>query len=200
MYKIITLLLLSFGFGFMSNDAGEKLLGGLQDKFNKITNLSAEFKQTTNGKAAMNGKFFFKKEDKFRIELKNSTLVSDGTTNWSYNQKENKVIISSNNGSNASPFSLRKIVYEYPKECAIGSETIDGREVLLLTPNENSEIGYALVKIWINKENLIERIVLKDKAGNIIQIDFSKYKINQKLNDDKFNFTPPEGSKIIDLR
>ena len=70
----------------MSNDAGEKLLGGLQDKFNKITNLSAEFNQTTNGKAAMNGKFFFKKEDKFRIELKNSTLVSDGITNWSYNQ------------------------------------------------------------------------------------------------------------------
>lgn len=200
MYKIITLLLLSFGLGFSSNDAGEKLLAGLQDKFDKLTNLSAEFKQTTNGKAALNGKLIFKKEDKFRIELKNSTLVSDGTTNWSYNQKEHKVIISSSNDSNASPFSLRKIVYDYPKECSIGSETIDGREILVLTPNENSEIGYSLVKIWINKENLIERIVLIDKANNNIQIEFSKYKLNQKLTDNKFNFTPPEGSKIIDLR
>jgi outer membrane lipoprotein carrier protein len=200
MYKIITFLLLSFGLGFSVNDAGEKLLGSLQDKFDKVTNLSAEFKQTSNGKASLNGKFFFKKEDKFRIELKNSTLVSDGTTNWSYNQKEHKVIMSSNNSSNASPFSLRKIVYDYPKECSIGSETIDGREILVLTPNENSEIGYSLVKIWINKENLIERIVLIDKANNNIQIDFSKYKLNQKLTDNYFNFTPPEGSKVIDLR
>jgi outer membrane lipoprotein carrier protein len=200
MYKIITLLLLSVGFSFNLDDGGEKLLRNLQDKFGKVTNLSAEFKQTTNGKALLNGKFFFKKEDKFRIELKNSTLVSDGTTNWSYNQKEHKVIISNNNGSNASPFSLRKIIYDYPKECSIGSEIIDGREILILTPNQSSEIGYSLVKIWINKENLIERIILNDKAGNSIRIDFSKYKINWKIADNKFNFTPPEGSKIIDLR
>ena len=191
---------MSFGFNYNADDAGEKLLKNLRDKFDKVTNLSAEFKQTTNGKALLNGKFLFKKEDKFRIELKNSTLVSDGTTNWSYNSKEHKVIISSSNGSNASPFSLRKIVNEYPKECSVGSEIIDGKEILILTPNQSSEIGYSLVKIWINKENLIERIVLNDKAGNSIQIDFSKYKINQKMDDDKFVFSPPEGSKIIDLR
>jgi outer membrane lipoprotein carrier protein len=135
-----------------------------------------------------------------RIEFKSSTLISDGATNWSYNHKEHKVIISKNDENNASPFSLQKVVYDYPKECVVASEMDNGVEILVLTPNQDSSIGYSSIKIWINKENLINRIVLKDKADNLIQIDFSKYKVNQKISDSKFNFTPPEGSKVIDLR
>jgi outer membrane lipoprotein carrier protein len=76
----------------------------------------------------------------------------------------------------------------------------NGIEVLVLIPNKESSIGYSLIKIWVNNENLINRILLKDKADNLTQIDFSKYKVNQKITDSKFNFTPPEGSKVIDLR
>ncbi len=200
MANIISLLLLLF---FAKNnyyETGDKLLKNLQEKFNRVNDLSAEFNQSTNGKTILIGKFFFKKEDKLRIELKNSILVSDGMTNWSYNQKENKVIISKNDHSNASPFSLKKIVNDYPKECLISSETEGGNEVLILTPNSGSTISYKSIKIWINRENLISKIVLKDKADNLTQIDFSKYKVNQKISDGKFSFTPPEGSKVIDLR
>lgn len=199
MINIISLLLL-FNINLNFNDASEKLLKNLQDKFEKVIALSADFKQSTNGKAILNGKFFFKKEDKMRIELKNSTLVSDGATNWSFNQKENKVIISKNDEKNASPFSIRRVVFDYPKECMVTSEMNNGTEILVLTPNKDSYIGYSLIKIWMNKENLINRIVLKDKADNLIQIDFSKYKVNQKISDSKFSFIPPEGSKVIDLR
>ena len=193
-------LLLSFTFNLNYADAGNDILRNLQNKFDVINDLSAEFNQSTNGKANVTGKFIFKKEDKLRIEFKNSILISDGSTNWSYNQKEHKVIISSNDNSNASPFSLKKIVYDYPKECGVSSENDSGNEVLVLTPNKNSSIGYSLIKIWVNKENLISQIVMKDKSDNLIHIQFSKYKTNQKISDNKFNFTPPEGSKVIDLR
>ena len=199
MITIISLLLL-FNVNLNFDGFGEKLLKNLQDKFYKVKDLSADFKQSTNGKAILNGKFFFKKEDKMRIEFKNSTLVSDGATNWSFNQKENKVIISKNDEKNASPFSIRRVVFDYPKECVVTSEMNNGTEILVLTPNKDSYIGYSLIKIWMNKENLINRIVLKDQADNLIQIDFSKYKVNQKIADSKFNFTPTEGSKVIDLR
>jgi len=199
MINIISLLLL-FTAGLSFDDVGEKLLKNLQDKFDKVSDISAEFKQSTNGKATVSGKFFFKKEDKLRIEFKNSTLISDGITNWSFNQKEHKVIISQNDGSNASPFSLKKIVYEYPEECTVSSERENGTEVLVLVPNKESSIGYNTIKIRMTDEYLIERILMKDNADNLIQIDFSKYKVNQKIPDNKFNFTPPEGSKVIDLR
>lgn len=199
MINIISLLMF-FTVYLNFNEPGEKLLKNLQDKFSAVKDMSAEFNQSTNGKAILNGKFFFKKEDKLRIEFKNSILISDGATNWSYNKKELKVIISKNDDSNASPFSLKKIVIDYPKECVIESEMDNGTEVLVLIPNKGSTIGYSLIKIWMNKENLINHMVLKDNANNLIQIDFLKYKVNQKISDNKFNFTPPEGSKVIDLR
>jgi outer membrane lipoprotein carrier protein len=199
MINIISFLLL-FTVGLNYYTVGDKLLRNLQNKFNEVKDLSAEFKQSTSGRAVVSGKFLFKKEDKLRIEFKNSILVSDGSTNWNYNQKENKVIISKNDDSNASPFSLQKVIFDYPKECMVSSEMDDGTEVLILTPNKESSIGYSLIKIWLNNENLIIRIILKDKADNQIQIDFSKYKVNQKIADSKFSFTPPEGSKVIDLR
>jgi len=199
MINIISLLLL-FTAGLSFDDVGEKLLKNLQDRFDNVNDISAEFKQSTNGKAIVSGKFFFKKEDKLRIEFKNSTLVSDGLTNWSFNQKEHKVIISQNDGSNVSPFSLKKIVYDYPKECAVTSENDNGTKVLVLMPEKNSSIGYSAIKIWMTNENLISRILMKDNADNLTQIDFSKYKVNQKIPGSKFNFTPPEGSKVIDLR
>lgn len=186
-----------FSLNYLSS--GEELLKKLQDKFEKINDLTAEFKQSTNEKAAIDGKFFFKKKDMLRVELKKSILISNGVTNWNFNQKENKVIISKNE-DNASPLSLNKVIYDYPRECSISSEIIEREEVLILTPNKNSSIGYSLVKIWVNNENLIKQIVMKDKADNQIRIDFTNYRINQKIPDSKFSFSPPEGSKVIDLR
>ena len=66
MITIISLLLL-FNVNTNIDGDGEKLLKNLQDKFDKVKDLSAEFKQSTNGKAVLNGRFFFKKEDKLRI-------------------------------------------------------------------------------------------------------------------------------------
>lgn len=182
------------------DERGTKLLENIQDKFNEINNLSVEFKQNIIGKALFTGTLLFKKDDKLRIEFNHSVLVSDGKTNWSYNKKENKVIISNNEESSASPFSLKKIIYDYPKECSISSESSNGSSVLVLTPNASSSIGYSLIKIWSDSNNLINKVVLKDNADNLIQIEFFKYKLNQKVLDSKFIFYPPEGSKVIDLR
>lgn len=198
MINILTyFIMMIFSLNYLSS--GEELLKKLQDKFEKINDLTAEFKQSTNEKAAINGKFFFKKKDMLRVELKKSILISNGVTNWNFNQKENKVIISKNE-DNASPLSLNKVIYDYPRECSISSEIIEREEILILTPNKNSSIGYSLVKIWVNNENLIKQIVMKDKADNQIRIDFTNYRINQKIPDSKFSFSPPEGSKVIDLR
>lgn len=182
------------------DDRGSELLENIQDKFNKINSLSVEFKQTANGKAPLTGTLLFKKDDKIRIEFKHSVLISDGKTNWSYNKKENKVIISNYDESSAFPFSLKKIIYDYPKECSISSERSDGSSVLVLTPNASSSIGYSLIKIWSDSDYLINKVVLKDNAESLIQIEFFKYKLNAKVSDSKFIFYPPEGSKVIDLR
>jgi outer membrane lipoprotein-sorting protein len=52
----------------------------------------------------------------------------------------------------------------------------------------------------INKDNLVEKIIIERTASGEMSIELSNYKLNQDLPDTRFSFTPPEGSTIIDLR
>ncbi len=177
-----------------------KLLKDLQDKYNSIKDFSADFVQLSNGKENLRGKFFFKKENKLKLELKNLIIVSDGKTNWNYNKKQKKVIISSYDENDPSVLSLKRIIFDYPSKCSVTESVEPGENVLVLKPEPNSGINADLIKIWISKENLVEKVSMKESAGNIIEVKFSNYKINTGLADSKFSFTPPEGTKTVDLR
>ncbi|MGE5859653.1 MAG: LolA family protein, partial [Ignavibacteria bacterium] len=90
------------------------ILKSVQEKFNNINDLSADFARYSGGSEKLSGKLFYKKENKVRLELKNSTIVSDGETNWNYSKSGNKVVISEFDDSDPSALSLPKILYKYP--------------------------------------------------------------------------------------
>ena len=182
-----------------SQSSSNQLLKTLQNKFNSINDLSADFKQSTNGKINLAGKFFYKKENDLRLELKNLMIVSDGTTNWSYNKKENKVIISNYDPSDPSMISLKRIIDDYPKKCSVSDEKENGNQVLVLKPGKPG-MNFKIAKIYINSSELVQKIILTDQNDALVQIEFSNYKLNQKLNNSTFTFIPPKGSKVIDIR
>ncbi len=76
------------------SQSAESVLKSLQNKFDSITDLSADVTQKSNGKSSLSGKMYFKKENNLRIEFGNQTIVADGKTSWNYNKKDKKVIIS----------------------------------------------------------------------------------------------------------
>ncbi len=177
-----------------------ELLKGLQDHFNSIKDFSADLVQLNNGRVNLKGKIFFKKENNLRLELKNIIIVSDGKTNWNYNKKLKKVIISNYDKNDPSVLSLKRIIFDYPAKCEV-SETVEkGENVLVLKPRPDSGINADLIKIWINKENNVSRVSASGSSGNNIEVRFSDYKINAGIPDSKFSFTPPLGTKVIDLR
>ena len=152
------------------------------------------------GKLNLEGKLFFKKENNLRLELKNLIIVSDGKTNWNYNKRLKKVIISDYDKNDPSVLSLKRIIFDYPAKCEV-SETVEkGENVLVLKPKPDSGINADLIKIWINKENNVSRVSASESSGNDIEVRFSNYKINAGIQDSKFSFTPPQGTKVIDLR
>ncbi len=197
------LLALSFIFIFyslsFSQNSGEQLLKTLQNKFNSISNLSANFQQTVNGKVNLAGVFFYDRQNKLRLELKNLTVVSDGVTSWSYNKKQNKVIISSYDPNDHSIISLKNIIDDYPSKCSVSGGEENGNNILILKPDKPG-LNFKIAKIYVNSVNLIQKIILTDDNDVQVQIEFSNYKLNQKLNNSVFTFTPPKGSKVIDLR
>ncbi len=195
----ILLCLLLISVGAKAQNGADKMLKALQDKFKSIENISAVFVQTGNGKVNLSGKFFYDKDNKMRLEFKNLLIVTDGKTSWSYNKRENKVIISSYNPNDPSYFSLRQIIDVYPSKCNVTSEEDNGKDVLVLTPNKPG-LNFSKAKIWIDSENLISKVLLTEQSGLPVQVDFSNYKVNVKLSRSTFTFTPPKGSKVIDLR
>ncbi len=175
------------------------LLSRLQVKFNSTSDITADFAEKINGRSNLSGKLYYKKENKLRLELKNMTIVSDGNTNWNYNKKQNKVIISSYDPSNPSLLSLNELINKYPDKCTVSEIYEDGKETLDLKPKSQG-MGFTDVRLWINGESLIDKAVIQQAVGNTIEVEFSGYKLNRNLSDSKFKFTPPKGSSIIDLR
>ncbi|MCZ6703603.1 MAG: outer-membrane lipoprotein carrier protein LolA [Ignavibacteria bacterium] len=178
---------------------GSELLDDLQTRFNAIDDLTAEFTQSTNGKTFLSGVFLFKKENMVKIIAKQLIIVSDGTTSWSYNKKENKVIISNFDENDPGVFSINELVYNFPKECDLSSTIENGERVLTLVSN-GYKYNFNKVQIWLSTDDLISKVIFSDPAFGETEVTFFNYKLNQNFSDSEFSFIPPAGSKIIDLR
>lgn len=203
----IAAALLFFTAAAYTQNSGSDVLNKLQQKFNTISDLTADFNQSAasgDNKGGLTGKYFYKKKDKFRIEIKSLTITGDGKTTWNYNVKLKKYIVNNYDPNDPTNLSLDRFVFDYPSKCKVtiaGIESIAGSEckVIELTPKK-SDLGFKKAKLWKDGQDLIKRILFQDQNGTVVTVDLSNIKVNQKLPDSKFTMTPPEGSKVIDLR
>jgi outer membrane lipoprotein-sorting protein len=194
---LISLLVLFFStVGFTQN--AESVLKSLQNKFDSITDLTADVAQKNNGQSNLTGKMYFKKENNIRLELGNQTIVADGKTSWNYNKKNKKVIISDYDEAGSGLLSINYLVYQYPSECDLSLSTEGTSQILNLKPKSKNNLGE--VKLYISKENMIDKAVISNPASGTMEVSFSNYKLNQNLPDAKFSFTEPEGTTVVDLR
>lgn len=182
----------------VAQDEGNSYLKSLQNKFNSIEDFTANVNQSIDGKSTLSGKIFFKKENNIRVEFGNSTIISNGITSWNFNKKENKVIITDYE-EDESLFSINFLVHQFPAQCTLNGEKDGNFRKLTLTPKSRAT-NLGEVTIWINKDDLIEKLQTKDASSGVIEINFSNIRLNQNLPTSNFQFTPPQGSKIIDLR
>lgn len=203
----ILLLSLIISSVMYSQDAN-KILRELQAKFESISNLSADFLQSSKFPKSQKpilykGTFYFEKENKYRIELRSSEIVCDGKTVWNYNKNTKKVIVS-NIEDDMSAFSINNIIYNYPKQSNltyIGKEQVNGIScnILQLFP-KGEESNFNSVKIWIDENNLIREVEISDNNNATLVFEFSNIRTNQKMSIEKFTFNLLEGIEIIDLR
>ncbi len=178
----------------------------VQNKFNSITNFTANFSQNyfdaqdhDQGKSA--GKFSYKRKNKFIVDLKNQFIVSDGQTIWNNDKRFNRVVIS-NLLDDPTSFSLERFVFDYPPLCKnkiVTEESSKGEICIELTPKDQ-DMEFKYVKIWITNDGMISRIEVLDRGDMRYAFRFTDLKINQDLPDSRFTYYPPKGIKIIDLR
>lgn len=198
MKTILSLIILFYSTVSFAQSA-ESVLKSLQNKFDSITDLSADVTQKSSGKSSLSGKLFFKKENNLRLELGNQTIVADGTTSWNYNKKDKRLVISDYDEDGSGLLSINYLVYDYPKECDLCFSSEGSQTVLILKPkSKRNSLGE--VKLFINKENLIDKTIITNQAAGTMEVSFSNYKLNQNLQETKFTFSAPEGTTVVDIR
>lgn len=194
--RFILLLVTSFSVSIFASDA-DQLLKNIQAKYSSINNFSAEVKN--QGNSELRGKIYYSRGNKYRIEFKNSAIISDGAAYWNYNKKDNKVVIDSTSRGN-NIFTIDYLLNEFPSRCTLSSSKEGKYSTLILTPKQGSEIDFNSAKLWISSDNLIERISIDAPNADNLDYTFSDYKLNQNLSASLFTFEVPKGCRIIDIR
>ena len=69
-------------------------------------------------------------------------------------------------------------------------------KVLDLVPKKDGSITAA--KVWVDKQNLVRKIEIKEFTGNINTIEFSAIKANQPISDGKFIFKSDKEKEIVE--
>lgn len=179
---------------FAEVNAGE-LLTKAQSKFQSLKDLKLSFKASSGKVIKSKGTYYFKKENKSRVELSALTLITDGKTTWSYSHKDKKVIVSNYREDDISMLSISKVITEYPDRCSISEEN----RKMVLRP-KSGELNFNEISIYFTSEYLPAKVEITDKQGETTVITFSNIQTDSGLKEELFQFITPEGTKVIDLR
>jgi chaperone LolA len=184
----------------------QEIIQNVQNEYKDISDAKASFTQSIKfgkGKTqSSSGTLYIKKEKKYRIETSSQTIVTDGSTSWSYNPSKKQVIIDYYKETGNS-FSPNKYLFQYPENFysdLAGTEKIAGKDVYVLTlkPRESGYVKSA--KLWVGKDDwIIKKIyIVTDESTSTYTV--KNVQTNLGLSSSKFTFTPPEGTEVIDMR
>jgi len=206
---IFSLILILFTQPLLAGDNPESILSNLQRKYDKIRDASVIFTQNvrfgvTKTEQTFKGTLFMKKGNKYRIEIEDQTIVTDGQSVWSYAAGTNQVLIDKYREDPKS-FSPDKILVNVPRQYSstiIGTEKLGKIEttILKLIPkDQNANLKW--LKVWVDEDEwIMKKIQVMDVSDNLTTYGVESLKTNMDLNDTLFQFSPPAGAEVIDSR
>lgn len=202
LYKLILVFLAVAITSVASAQDAQEIIKKTQDTYRDINDAKATFSQTVKSGGSSSGTIYIQKGDKYRIETKGQTIVTDGTTSWSYSPKKKQVVID-NYKNDKNSFSPNRFLFNYPEEFYSdleGEEKAGGADcyVLKLTPRNKGSIKSA--KIWIDKNDYLIRKITISSSESTSTYALNNIDLNPGLNSSKFTFSPPSGVEVIDLR
>lgn len=188
------------------NITAQEIIQNVQSAYKDISDAKASFSQTVKfnkSKAqSSSGTLYIKKENKYRIETGSQTIVTDGSTSWSYTPSKKQVVIDYYKET-GNTFSPNKYLFQYPENFysdLSGTEKLNGKDVYVLSlkPRESGYVKSA--KLWVGKDDwIIKKIyIVTDESTSTYSI--KNIQTNTGVSNSKFTFTPPEGTEVIDMR
>ena len=192
-----------------AGDDAETIISKLQKKYDSIRDMSIDFTQdvrfgVTASEQTFSGKLLMKKENKYRIELEQQTIVTDGKSVWTYSKLNNQVFIDKYRNDPKS-FSPDKVMTNIPANynaAILGKETIQNSKTIIvkLIPKAGKS-NIQWMKVWADDhEWLMKKIQIQDVSDNLTTYLVDSMRSNTSLSDTLFQFQVPPDVEVIDLR
>ncbi|MCK5573842.1 MAG: outer membrane lipoprotein carrier protein LolA [Bacteroidetes bacterium] len=192
-----------------AGETAEEVLENIREKYETIDDAAVRFSQhvrfaMANIEQQITGVLYVKKGDRYRVELDDQTIVTDGTTVWSFSRLNNQVLID-DFAMDERAFSPENILVKAPSKFAptlLGPERIQDVETLVikLVPRD-PETFVQSMKVWVNPDTwLMVKVELVDANGKETTYVVNEVQINPGLDDGRFVFQIPDGVDVVDLR
>jgi len=192
-----------------AGQTAQEILEKVRRKYDSIEDARFDFSQKitfsmTMIEQTMSGTLFLKKTNKYRLELDDQTIVTNGRTVWKYSMPQNQVIIDTFK-MNERSLSPERILAGAPEDffsTLLGKGKIGKSDVvsLKLVPKSDDSLIKSL-KLWIDESSwLIRKVELLDVNEKQTVYLVNDVKINVGLQDSYFTYQIPDGSEVVDLR
>lgn len=174
----------------------------LQSKYANINTLAADFTQTAGGQT-LRGQISVR-DEAFRLQLPGQTLVTDGSTLWSYSESEEQVVIQDYDPSDVG-FQIGQLFTDYLsvfRATGASRAKIGGvdHDVLALRPREAGSSVRDVTVYARSSDGVPTRIRVHDVNGATLAFDLKNVRLNPSLPASTFRFTAPRGTETVDLR
>ena len=210
--SILVLLLAALSSGLSAQDLGrtvEEVTENMREAFKESTTLRATFIQTvkfgfTNIEQTFAGTLSLRKPKKYRIESEHQTIITDGTTVWLYSPVNRQLVIDhfKENANSVSPENFLTTLPSTYYISLLAREDSSGRSLLVLrmVPKDDRSFIQS-VKLWIDEKKWeVHKIQVVDANETETTYVLKNGQTNVRLDDALFDFVPPDGTEIVDLR
>lgn len=200
--KSIILIIMLFSVVLLNSKDKSSVMKELKSKYSSPKSVSLQFFQENSDN--ISGNIIALEGNKYRITIPGRIITSNGKSIWNYSYNENNVIISnfSSHTDNASPEKVFfSVIDKYkPKELVKVSSSNDKSFFkMILVPTDEVISEMTEITLWLSKDYDISKVGIKSIFGFEIW-RISDLKVNLKINESEFVFSPPEGTEVIDLR
>jgi outer membrane lipoprotein carrier protein len=179
----------------------QTILSDLRDGLNSLQAEFMQYELTQDGRVEEenSGTVWMQAPDYFKWHYQKpfeQLIVADGQQVWVYDEDLQQVTVKSQK-NNLNPIY---VIINEELSTRYYDITYDGKKESLdwvkLTPKEDSnEVKYVMLGI---KDKQLHNIHVNNQLGQTLVFEFSELKRNPDLEEDTFQFTPPEGVDVVE--
>lgn len=200
-------LMSSFAFAGKTPTASE-IVKNIQENYNQTHDAIIRFTQTvvmplSKISKTLDGTLYLKKGNKYRIETEDNVVVTDGKTSWTYMAASQQVVVDSFR-DDKNTVSPDKFLLSVPSDyfVVLLSSKItdtDTTYTLRLTPKGDNSFVRS-IKLVVAGNWTVRSAEISDMSDAQYTYTVNELEVNSDFSDSKFEFNPPKGAQVVDLR